>query len=449
MLVLVMIGLTGCGSGGGGGSSSVVAVADNYYVNNPGDTITINSPGVLQNDIGSALTAELVGYSGPPGTLTLNANGSFTYTHNSTATAFNYRAVNGSSSSVASVTIGINQPPVANNSCSTIVNNDPAIVVSLSASNGNGNNTIASYTIDTLPTNGSLSGCVSVPCTQQCATIAQCASFTYIPNASPTGRRGMDKFNFHVTDSGGLSSSMATAWILNNGKVRIMPLGDSITTGDFSLPGNPDSEQVGYRRKLFLDLEGLSPNRIDFVGSQSNGLTGHDKNNEGHGGACATGPCSFITLDNNVQGWLNSNAADIVLLHIGINDINQRGDTSSTGVTNILNNIDTWESNNYPVTVFLAKIVDDVPNYQAELDVTAFNNSLVSMLVGRPNDRVIMVDMRDGAGILYGNGSPGPDMFDNVHPILTGYEKMATRWLTDMTNTSNLGPKYLGIPQCP
>jgi lysophospholipase L1-like esterase len=138
-----------------------------------------------------------------------------------------------------------------------------------------------------------------------------------------------------------------------------------------------------------------------------------------------------------------------VLLHVGINDINQRGDTSNSGVTNILNNIDTWESNNYPVTVFLAKIIDDVPNFQDEFAVTTYNNNLASMLTGRPNDRVIMVDMRDGAGILYGNGSPGPDMWDNVHPNLTGYEKMAAKWLTDMTDPANVGPKYLGIPQCP
>ena len=343
----------------------------------------------------------------------------------------------------------INVPPVSSNSCSTIVNNDPAIVVPLPASDSNGNGTIASYTIDTLPANGSINGCTTVPCTQQCATVSQCASFTYTPNFTATGRRAMDKFDFHVTDSGGLSSSIATVWILNNGKARIMPLGDSITTGDFSLPGSPDSDQIGYRRKLYLDLDGQNPNRIDFVGSQSNGSTDHDRNHEGHGGACATGPCSFTTLDSNVVGWLNSNPADIVLLHVGINDINQRGDTSSTGVNAILDNIDTWESNNHPVTVFLAKIIDDVPGVLPELDVATYNNNLVNMLAARPNDRVIMVDMRDGAGIIYGNGTFAADMFDNVHPKLSGYEKMAAKWLTDMTDPANVGAKYLGIPQCP
>jgi hypothetical protein len=229
-----------------------------------------------------------------------------------------------------------------------------------------------------------------------------------------------------------------------------MPLGDSITTGDFSLPSSPDSEQVGYRRKLYLDLEGLSPNYgINFVGSNSNGSTDHDKDNEGHGGGCATGPCSYDVIDTNIVGWLSANPADIVLLHIGINDINQRGDTSATGVTNILNAIDTWEAANYPVTVLLAKIIDDVPNYQTELNVTAFNNNLVSMLAGRSNDRVILVDMHDGAGILYGSGSPGPDMYDNVHPNLSGYEKMAAKWLMELTNPANVGSKYSGLPECP
>jgi lysophospholipase L1-like esterase len=223
-----------------------------------------------------------------------------------------------------------------------------------------------------------------------------------------------------------------------------MPLGDSITAGSFSLPSLPDSEQVGFRRKLYLDLEDLSPNYVvDFVGGNSNGSTDHDKDHEGHGGGCATGPCGiYETIDTNIVGWLNSNPADIVLLHIGINDINQRGDTSATGVTNILNAIDTWEAANHPVTVLLAKIIDDVPNYQTELNVTTYNNNLVNMLAGRPNDRVILVDMHAGAGILYGSGSPGPDMYDNLHPNLTGYNKMADKWKADLISSGTL-------PSCP
>jgi VCBS repeat-containing protein len=314
--------------------------------------------------------------------------------------------------------------PVANNACAYTPMNTP-VSGALSATDPEGQ--ALTYSLATQGGKGSVN-------------LDAAGNYAYTPN-NPNFR-GLDMFTYNVTDTEG-NTSTGSVWVIIDGVIRFMPLGDSITAGSFSLPSLPFSEQVGYRRKLYLDLEGLSPNySVNFVGSNSNGSTDHDKDNEGHGGGCATGPCSFDVIDTNIVGWLNANPADIVLLHIGINDINQRGDTSATGVTNILNAIDTWEAANHPVTVLLAKIIDDVPNYQTELNVTAYNNNLVNMLAGRPNDRVIMVDMRDGAGILYGSGSPGPDMFDNVHPNLTGYNKMADKWKADLISSGTL-------PSCP
>ena len=98
-----------------------VANADAYATNE--DTLlTVNAPGVLANDTdadGNPLDAILV--SGPShGTLTLQANGSFTYTpaaNFSGADAFSYKANDGSGdSNVATVSIAIaaiNDLPVA------------------------------------------------------------------------------------------------------------------------------------------------------------------------------------------------------------------------------------------------------------------------------------------------------------------------------------------------
>jgi VCBS repeat-containing protein len=425
-----------------------VAVNDIYTVPGSGLSLTISEPncsdpdpntrGVLCNDTdpdGPAPTVAKLSTGVSHGTLSLNANGSFSYTHNcdtATSDSFTYHANDGvfDSAATATVTLSINQPPAADNACVSTLINTP-IDGALSATDPEGQP--VTYAFGTHGGKGTVN-------------IDANGNYSYTPNMN---LRGMDKFTYTVTDSLGAQAT-GTATVLIDGKVRIMPLGDSITAGSFSLPSLPFSEQVGYRRKLFLDLEALSPDYgIDFVGSSSNGSADHDKDNEGHGGYCATGPCGgFAVIDTNTVGWLNANPADIVLLHIGITDINVRGDTSATGVTNILNAIDTWEAANHPVTVLLAKIIDDVPNYQKELDVTAYNNSLVNMLAGRPNDRVILVDMRDGAGVLYGDGSPGPDMYDNVHPNLSGYEKMAAKWLTELTNPANVGPKYPGLPQC-
>lgn len=91
-------------------------------------------------------------------------------------------------------------------------------------------------------------------------------------------------------------------------------------------------------------------------------------------------------------------------MHIGTNAFA----TSATDVETILANIDTWEGSNYPVTtVFLARIIDDVLNYGTELDVTTFNNNVASMVGARSNDRVLMVDMQNGAGLNNGNGGAG------------------------------------------
>jgi len=96
-----------------------VAAADTY--NTPEDTtLTVNAPGVLGNDSdpdGDTLSAVVA--SGPShGSLTLNANGSFTYTPDANYNGtdpFTYRASDGTlASNLATVTItvsAVNDPP--------------------------------------------------------------------------------------------------------------------------------------------------------------------------------------------------------------------------------------------------------------------------------------------------------------------------------------------------
>ena len=95
------------------------AAADDAYSTDEGRTLTIAAPGVLSNDAnpsGGALSAELV--SAPAhGALTLNSDGSFSYTPApgfSGADSFSYQARSGdAASSVATVTITVRPVPVA------------------------------------------------------------------------------------------------------------------------------------------------------------------------------------------------------------------------------------------------------------------------------------------------------------------------------------------------
>ena len=99
-----------------------VAVGDSY-VTNSNTTLNVPAPGVLANDtdIDSSLTAQLVS-NVAHGTLTLNADGSFTYAPSLNYTgpdSFTYRAFDGTDgSNVVTVSITVNDtvPPVINSS---------------------------------------------------------------------------------------------------------------------------------------------------------------------------------------------------------------------------------------------------------------------------------------------------------------------------------------------
>ena len=202
-------------------------------------------------------------------------------------------------------------------------------------------------------------------------------------------------------------------------QITIMPLGDSITRGYQSTGLN------GYRRDL-KDLLVSSGYDVNFVGSLQDG-TFVDKQHEGHDG--------YKVNQLSVYNYLNNNPAQIVLLHIGTNDI--AGDpipyTDSDDVENILNLIDNWESEkNQTVVVILSEIINQMghacPNSST---TTIFNDNVKKMALNRINDpvqpdRIVIVDMECSAGLNYNN-----DMADTLHPNDNGYEKMAAKWFAD------------------
>jgi hypothetical protein len=110
-----------------------VAAADAYAVNEDG-TLNVAAAGVLGNDLDAdfdPLTAML--FAGPSnGSLTFNADGSFTYAPNANFNgldAFSYRATDGTANSIpAVVTItvnAVNDPPAASDAMFTILGASP------------------------------------------------------------------------------------------------------------------------------------------------------------------------------------------------------------------------------------------------------------------------------------------------------------------------------------
>ncbi len=197
---------------------------------------------------------------------------------------------------------------------------------------------------------------------------------------------------------------------------RIMPLGDSITKGIYGNAGPPDDLTVGYRQPLYLMLRSAGY-QVNFVGSLQAGseaVPDFDEDHEGHPG------WRDDQIAAHVYEWLVANPADIVLLHVGTNGL----EASADDVEEILQAIDRYSKD---TVVVLARIINRV-SYSSV--TTQFNNNVAAMAQARiaEGDKIVLVDMEHGAGIVYAR-YPDGDMADNLHPYATGYEKMAVVWL--------------------
>ncbi len=212
--------------------------------------------------------------------------------------------------------------------------------------------------------------------------------------------------------------------------IAIMPLGDSITQGSAS-GVITESMQISYRYDLWHTLADNNYS-VNFVGSRTQGeyyqpLDGFDPNHEGWPGL------SDDQIAANVNGKLTLNPPDIVLLHAGTNAV----ETSTVGIENILDNIDQYDES---ITVILARIINRHPGDPLTGTTTQFNTNVGNLAQSRIalGDKIIVVDMENGAGLNY-EYQPTGDMYNALHPFATGYTKMAAVWF---------GALETFMPQC-
>ncbi len=200
--------------------------------------------------------------------------------------------------------------------------------------------------------------------------------------------------------------------------MRIMPVGDSITVGI------GDGNNGGYRGPLYQSLVGAGY-AVDFVGTQTGGSI-PDPQHEGHSGWRAD------QIRDNITGWLAANPPDIILLHIGTNDItqNEHAPGITAEISQILSNIDAYESSHAVIiTVVLARIINrSTPLSALGIETTTLNTSIASMAATRiaAGDNLVVVDQE--SALAY----PG-DLVDTVHPSASGYSKMTPVWYNALT----------------
>ncbi|HYH10594.1 MAG TPA: Ig-like domain-containing protein [Thermoanaerobaculia bacterium] len=189
-----------------GSSTAVTAAADTYSLGHNA-SITVAAPGLLVNDIGPAnTTLSATAVTQPArGTLSLDANGGFTYAHdgsNSTTDSFTYRASTaGVSSAATTVTlrIAVDTPPTVVNQTYTATQNTTLTVaapgVLTNAYDPDSKNLTASLV--TNPSHGSV-------------TLNADGSFAYTP---AIGYFGSDSFTYRGSDGIFSSLNVSTASI--------------------------------------------------------------------------------------------------------------------------------------------------------------------------------------------------------------------------------------------
>lgn len=205
--------------------------------------------------------------------------------------------------------------------------------------------------------------------------------------------------------------------------IKIMPLGDSITRG----VGGSGATFDGYRDDLdaLLSAEEVD---FDFVGSLSDGA-GFDSDHEGHGGLRAD------QILNEIDAYLSANHPDLVILHIGTNDISsdQTPESTANEISSILDAVHSFDKNIKIILASLAPRTDGKDNNTNSL------NSLLETLVQTKASggyRVFYAPMNE----IYKCNPTWAAQYlsaDDIHPNDAGYNVMAQVWLNTVTTALN------------
>ncbi|MFZ5890466.1 MAG: SGNH/GDSL hydrolase family protein [Myxococcota bacterium] len=223
----------------------------------------------------------------------------------------------------------------------------------------------------------------------------------------------------------------------NGDPCKILPLGDSITYGLITVaadkPNGKDSNG-GYRLKFFANAV-TAKQKIAFTGSQQNGpdmVSGvaFSKYHEGHSGFTIDDSTGNGINDETVLGPGFRTTPDIVLLHIGTNDVYSAKGMQSGMADRLGKLLDELVTRAPNALIVVAKIV---PLASQNTALNNYNNAIPGVVATRvaQGKHIIVVDTFTGfkSSMLSA---------DSVHPNQSGYDFMGD---TFYTAVSSLLPK--------
>ena len=194
--------------------------------------------------------------------------------------------------------------------------------------------------------------------------------------------------------------------------IKIMPLGDSIT-------GSPGC----WRALLWAHLQSTGYTNIDFVGTQpAQGCSvPYDGDSEGRGGLLATGAADPA----NLPVWLAANVPDIVIMHLGTNDVWSTTRSTSVILTAFTNMVGQMRAANPNVKILVAQILPMTPTGCATCPQGAIdlNAAIPAWAAGLTTAQSPIGVVDQWTGI-----NTATDTADGVHPNDLGNQKIADKW---------------------
>jgi lysophospholipase L1-like esterase len=233
--------------------------------------------------------------------------------------------------------------------------------------------------------------------------------------------------------------------------VKIMPLGDSITSGNNDINFPNGDIPGGYRKELETRLSGAGY-LVDFIGSEtSNPALGFDPDHQGHPG---------FRTDELIAGlptWLPA-GPDTILLMAGTNDILQNV-AVATAAANLDNLILQIAAASPECRIYVATIIPIAQDWRGQsAAVLNANADLFNMEVrtivqqhASQNRKVTLVDMSQL--ITLTDEDPLKNFYqpgDGIHPGQAGYDQLGLLWFNAITAGGNLiDPPPEGVPAVP
>ncbi|GAA6397570.1 discoidin domain-containing protein [Solibaculum mannosilyticum] len=212
--------------------------------------------------------------------------------------------------------------------------------------------------------------------------------------------------------------------IEEDSRIRVMPLGDSITEG-VPIPG-------GYRSVLkeYLSRDGIE---IDFVGSHTVNSEGMDDIEHcGYGGWRIKSDDTSVSLYHHVEEWMNLYRPDVITLMAGTNDIWWEDHVNTEGLSAMIDKIFSVDPD---VKLFVGSIAPIDESKQTNLPENAAQkaeqyNAAIPGIVAEKSAQGMDVTFVDINSVLTLD-----DLGDGVHPNQAGYHKAGAQWYSAISGT--------------